>query len=81
MEEGKAPLETIEPGMPVYGIDGGELGTVEAVDGDTIRLLSHTVPATAVARVDDTGVHLHIARAAFAAASPETADAPVRGEA
>ena len=73
MEQTNTHLEQIKPGMPVFGIDGEELGTVEAIAGDEIRLLNHAVPAIAVARVDATGVHLHIARAAFAAASPETA--------
>ena len=73
MEQTNALLEQIRPGMRVYGIDGEELGVVESIEGGSIRLLSHVVPAVAVARVDEAGVHLHIARAAFAAASPQTA--------
>jgi len=72
-------LEQITPGMPVYGIDGELLGAVESILGDSIRLSTHTIPAVAVARVDAMGVHLHIARAAFAAASPETSGATVPG--
>lgn len=72
-------LEQITPGMPVYGIDGGSLGAVKSITGDAIRLSTHTIPAVAVARVDETGVHLHIARAAFAAAAPETATETMPG--
>lgn len=81
MENMDAQLATIKPGMPVYGIDGESLGTVEAVEGDNLRLLNHVVPTVAVKRVDESGVQLHIARAAFTAAAPETSGMASSGEA
>lgn len=67
--------QTIRPGMSVYGSDGETLGQVESVGDDGyLRVLAHAVPAMAIARVDDTGVHLHVAKAAFAAAPPDTRD-------
>ncbi len=72
--------DKIEPGMAVFGVDGEKLGAVESVGQDGIGLLTHTVPSAAIARVDDAGVHLLIAHAAFAASSPETReDAPEAG--
>jgi len=65
-------LTMIEPGMVVYGADGEVLGPVEAVQAASIHVLRHMVPAAAITRVDATGVHLMLARAAFA-----TAQAPV----
>jgi hypothetical protein len=64
--------DKIKPGMSVYGVDGELLGPVEAVEDDGIRVLTHSVPSAAIARVDDVGVHLHIAHAAFTAAAPAT---------
>jgi len=72
---------TIQPGTPVYGSDGELLGPVESVAGDgTLRILTHEVPPMAIARVDDTGVHLHVAKAAFTAAPPATRDAAAAAE-
>lgn len=56
----------ITPRMAVLGSDGGPIGTVDAVEGDRIRLTradssdgEHPrIPLTDVARVD-THVHLH----------------------
>jgi uncharacterized protein (TIGR02271 family) len=60
-------LERIDPGMPVYGSDGEQLGAVEAVNPTGIRVASHDVPRAAVARVDQDGVHLQLAKVAFMA--------------
>jgi hypothetical protein len=71
----------ITPGMTVYGSDGEALGPIESVGGDgTIQVLTHAVPAMAIARVDGTGVHLHVAKAAFTAAPPVTRDAEAAAE-
>ena len=37
MEQQDTQLAQITPGMQVFGIDGEELGTVEAVDGIRCR--------------------------------------------
>jgi uncharacterized protein (TIGR02271 family) len=63
-------LGAIEPGMPVYGPGGEPIGPVEAVDSAGIRVLNHTVPPAAITRIDNDGVHLQLAYAAFEAASP-----------
>jgi len=63
-------LEGIAPGMPVHGVDGKPLGTVEAIDDSGVRVLNHSVPAAAIARVDAAGVHLHLAHTAFTTAGP-----------
>ena len=75
-------LDDIRPGMTVYGSDGEELGPIESVGNDgTIRVLTHAVPTMAIARADAAGVHLHVAKAAFAAAPPVTRDAAAAAEA
>ena len=66
-------LGAIEPGMPVYGPNGEPLGTVEAIDSSGIRVLNQRYHAAAIARVDNYGVHLHLAATAFEAAEPLTA--------
>ena len=72
MEE-EMMLSDIAPGTPVYGVDGELLGPVEAVDeGHSLRVLEHHVPPAAITRVDDDGVHLQLAKAAFTAAPPLT---------
>ncbi len=71
----------IKPGTPVFTLDGKQLGPVESVGEDRcIRVLTHTVPPAAIERVDDDGVHLCLARAAFAAAPPITRDAAASAE-
>jgi len=60
-------LDTIEPGMVVYGVDGVKIGPVEAVHPEGIRVASHEVPRQAITHVDTTGVHLQVARVAFTA--------------
>jgi uncharacterized protein (TIGR02271 family) len=74
MSEG-TNIDAITPGMPVYGPDGQSLGPVEAVEGQSIRVLNHIVPPAAITRVDRNGVHLHLALAAFAAEAPQTGTA------
>lgn len=66
-------LTTIRPGTVVYGADGDTLGLVEAVHAESISVLNHTIPAAAITRVDATGVHLLLARAAFTASQGQTA--------
>lgn len=66
-------LTAIEQGMPVYGADGDLLGPVEAVHTAGIAVRGHTVPAAAITRVDADGVHLLLARAAFATAQEPSA--------
>ena len=66
-------ISMVEPGMPVFGIDGASLGPVESIDVDNnLQVLTHSIPPAAVARVDSTGVHLYLARVAFTTAPPET---------
>jgi uncharacterized protein (TIGR02271 family) len=67
---GGVNMGAIAPGMPVYGPNGEPLGVVETRDRSGIRVLNHAVPAVAINRVDDEGVHLHLALAAFEAAPP-----------
>ncbi|WP_425230410.1 DUF2171 domain-containing protein [Sphingomonas sp.] len=58
---------SIQPHMPVIGSDGAHVGTVDAVEGDRIKLTKtdsrdgshHFIPLTSVARVDEQ-VHLSI---------------------
>jgi hypothetical protein len=77
----RANIDDIKPGTPVFTFDGKELGSVESVDEDRcIRVHTHTVPQAAIERVDDSGVHLVLAHAAFAAASPITRDAVEPGD-
>jgi hypothetical protein len=65
----------VKPGMLVFTLDGKQLGPVESIDEDRcIRVHTHTVPPAAIERVDTEGVHLRLAQAAFAAASPITRD-------
>lgn len=60
-----ASISDIRPHMEVYGSDGLLIGTVDHVDGDTIKLARkdqadgrhHFVPLTSVARVD---AHVHL---------------------
>jgi hypothetical protein len=74
-------LSKIQPGMTVFGSDGEKLGPVESIGNDgTIQVLTHAVPSAAIARVDSTGIHLHVAKAAFAAAPPVTRDAATAAE-
>jgi hypothetical protein len=60
-------LDVIEPGMAVYGVDGVEIGPVEAIHPESIRVASHEVPRQAITHVDGEGVHLQVARVAFMA--------------
>ena len=64
---GERQLDKIEPGATVIGVDGATIGTVEAINGEGIRVAGHEVPAAAIERVDRDGVHLQLARTAFEA--------------
>jgi hypothetical protein len=78
----RANLSDIKPGTPVYGIDGKQLGPVESVGEDhCIRVLAHRVPSAAIDHVDDDGIHLCLAQAAFAAAPPITRNTAAAAEA
>jgi hypothetical protein len=75
MNERTVP-NNVNPGMAVFGSDGELLGPIEAISNEgAIRVLTHVVPAMAIAYVDSAGVHLHVAKAAFAALPPDTRDA------
>ncbi|HEY8597851.1 MAG TPA: YsnF/AvaK domain-containing protein [Thermomicrobiales bacterium] len=54
---------SIMPGMPVFDAMGASLGPVEAIDTATLRVRGQDVPVNLIARVDTTGVHLHLASA------------------
>jgi uncharacterized protein (TIGR02271 family) len=69
MSEGNN-LGAIGPGTPVYGPGGEPIGPVEAIDSAGIRVLNRIVPPSAITRIDDNGVYLRLAYAAFEAASP-----------
>lgn len=66
-------IADIQRGMPVYGADGQSLGVVEAVDDDGLRVAGRQIPRSAIARVDDGAIHLHIAGAALQARADTTA--------
>lgn len=77
-------LESVAPGTPVYGPNDEPIGTVEASDRAGIRVLNQAVPGAAITRVDETGVHLLLGRAAFTTTGPEqaaTATATAGGDA
>jgi len=57
----------VQPGMPVFGIDGLRLGEVEAVREHSIRVRGHMIPEAAIEHIDRDAVHLHLARSAFLA--------------
>jgi len=59
---------SITPGMPVFDALGVSLGPVEAIDTAALRVQGQNVPVDLIARVDATGVHLHLASAADATA-------------
>ena len=80
-------LDTIEPGMVVYGADGGEIGPVEAIHQASIQVASQEVPRAAITHVDNEGVHLQVAKIALmarrdvdveAASNPATTGQPPR---
>lgn len=52
---------SIIPGMPVFDAMGAALGPVEAIDATTLRVQGQGVPVEQIARVEATGVHLHLA--------------------
>lgn len=63
----QANLDTIEPGMTVYGVDGEEIGAVETVDAAGITTAGREVPRAAIARVEGERVHLQVAKMALLA--------------
>lgn len=69
----RADQGTVAAGMAVYDLHGAPLGAVEAVGSDrSFRVMTHTIPPAAIDHIDAAGIHLRVARAAFAAGSPET---------
>jgi hypothetical protein len=60
-------LDAIEPGMPVIGVDGEAIGTVDSVHPASIRVADHEIPREAIAGVTDQGVHLRRAKTALMA--------------
>ena len=84
-----ADLSQIQPHMEIYGADGARLGTVDAVEGDRIKLTKadsgshrqhhHYVSGGLVAAVEDGAVRLS-ANAANAALLEEESDGSALGE-
>jgi hypothetical protein len=60
-------LDTIEPGMVVYGAEGAQIGPVEAIHPASINVASHEVPRAAITHVDGEGVHLQLGKVALMA--------------
>jgi len=60
-------LDTIEPGMPVFGAEGAKIGPVEAIHRASINVASHEVPREAITHVDREGVHLQLGKIALMA--------------
>lgn len=60
-------LDTIEPGMPVFGAEGAKIGPVEAIHPTSINVASHEVPREAITYVDREGVHLQLGKIALMA--------------
>lgn len=58
-------LDAIEPGMPVVGVDGEAIGTVEAVHSTSIHVADHEIPRAAISAVTEQGVTLRIAKMAL----------------
>lgn len=58
-------LDAIEPGMPVVGVDGEAIGTVESVHPTSIRVVDHEIPRAAIVAVTQQGVTLRIAKTAL----------------
>jgi len=59
-----ANYASITPGTPVFDALGAALGPVQAINANSLRVQSQDIPMEQIARVDATGVHLHLARAA-----------------
>jgi len=53
--------------MTAFSLEGQEVGTVEMVDGDDLRIAGHPVQATEVVGIDRRGVHLRLPSSDFAA--------------
>lgn len=73
----------IKPGMPVFDALGAALGPVEAIDGNALRIQEQNIPLNLIARIDTTGVHLHLASTTPYTAPHETTqatDGPAAGE-
>ena len=60
-------LTQITPGTAVVGVDGQTIGMVEAVRDESLTVAGHTIPAAAIARIEEDRVLLHLAKAAFRA--------------
>ncbi len=68
-------MGAIEPGMPVFGVNGEPIGAVESREADGFRVRGHAVPSAAIARIDSTGIHLHLGRTAFETLAPLSQEA------
>jgi hypothetical protein len=51
-------LDTIAPGTLVFDTNGRPFGTVEAIEGQALRVGGRAVPGTAIARADPSGIFL-----------------------
>ncbi len=70
MRKGAAMTEhteraAITPGMVAFSLEGKEIGEVEMVDGDDLRVAGRAVQATDVVGTDRRGVHLRLPASDF----------------
>jgi len=59
--------DKITPGMAAFTLEGQEIGTVEMVDGDDLRIAGRAVQTSDVIGTDRRGVHLRLPASDFAA--------------
>ena len=64
MTEREEPPE-IERGMAAFGLEGHQIGEVEMVDGDDLRIAGRAVQMTDVVGTDRRGVHLRLPESDF----------------
>jgi len=76
----RANLSEITPGMPVFDALGAAVGPVESSSGEHFRVAGQELPASAIARIAEGAVHLHVARAVIGATSTEQVGATVINE-
>lgn len=61
--------DEIAPGMVAFSLEGKEIGEVEMVDGDDLRIAGRAVQATDVVGTDRRGVHLRLPASDFTVAA------------
>lgn len=67
-----AERDEITPGMAAFSLEGREIGAVETVDGDDLRIAGHAVQASDVIGTDRRGVHLRLPASDFATGATNT---------